>query len=129
MKCIIVITFLFLFVVSCTGRQCWSGGGGGVFKSTSYDKRCFKLQKEASKKGEESGVCFKIPEDSEKLWFASEVERLNPDPEACKALFDEARKKCKALGPPGPGDIVQTSGSAFFKKGKPVMIDGKPICP
>ena len=53
----------------------------------------------------------------------------DPDPEKCNAIWDEAEKKCEALGPPGPGDLVYTSGSATYRGGKPVIVNGKPVCP
>ena len=125
-----IITFtVFFFLLSCTGRPQWQCREGDPIKSTSYDKRCLELQKEAGNHGREIGVCYKKPENSEQTWFAKDVKRLHPDPEACKAIYDEARKKCDALGPPGPGDLVYTSGSATYRGGKPVIVNGKPVCP
>ncbi len=105
MKHIMVFVFLFLFV-SCKDKNC--------IKSTSYDKRCRKIQYEAYKQGRESGVCYKVPEGEAIL--SSDSKKLDPDHEACNALYDEADKKCKALPPPGPDDIVYTSGSVFGRK-------------
>ena len=112
--------FLFFSFVSCEG--------GTEYCSTSYDKRCVKLQDEALKTGIETRVCAKIPEDAPPM-TRSEAERLYPDPDpvACKALFTEARAKCDAL-PYDPDSIVVTSGSSFYKGGKLVMKDGKRVC-
>ena len=128
MKHIITLIFLSVCLLSCEGRSKLVCGGGGAKDSKTVDLRCQKLEDEAYKKGVETGVCYKIPENSEKLFFASEVERLNPDPEACKALYVEAKKKCDDLPPAGPDDIEQVSGGAVFEGNKPVMIDGKPVC-
>ncbi len=115
MKYIIVFIFFFLFV-SC--EDCIKAD-----PSTSYDKRCRVFEKEAWKKGRETGVCYKVPEGEAML--SSEVEKLHPNPEACEAIHAEAKKKCDALPPAGPGDMVYTSGSAFYKGGKPICPPSK----
>ena len=127
MKHIITLIFLFL-LVACGDRPKGLCKRSGAKNSTFYDKRCLKLRDEAYKKGVETGVCYKPPENSEKLIFQKDVERLDPDHEACNALDAEARKKCDEL-PPDPDSIVQTSGSATYRGGKPVMINGQPVCP
>ena len=124
MKHIILFTFFFL-LLSCTGRSQWQCGGSDPIKSTFYDKRCRKIQEEARKKREESGFCY----ISDEVMMSSERAKLHPDPEKCLAIGEEARKKCDALGPPGPGDLVYTSGSATYRGGKPVIVNGKPVCP
>ena len=118
MKYIITLIFLFLFM-SCAGRHrnCMKQD---ALKSIVEDKRCLKLKMEAAKKGREMGFCRPIN---------SIRQSSHPDPEACKALYVEARKKCSALPPPGPDDIDQLSGSAIFRGKKPIVIDGKPVCP
>ena len=79
------------------------------------DIRCHKIRQEALKKGRETGVCGKEVPGPE----------MDPDPEACDALFEEARKQCKAL-PPDPKYMKKTSDSTFVRKGKGV-VDGKPV--
>ncbi len=112
------ITFIFFFLfVSC--EDCIDAD-----PSTSYDRRCKKLQDKAIKKGRETGVCYQPPEDAPPI-TAREARRLDPDPKACKALIEELRKKCDALPPAGPGDIVYTSGSAFYKSGRPICPPSK----
>ena len=103
MKYIIIFVFLF---VSCKSKDC--------IKSTSYDKRCLKLETEAGDYGRKIGVCYKPKEDE--LVFAKDRPRLDPDHEACNDLYIKAREKCKALPPPGPDDIVYSSGSFFGRK-------------
>ena len=110
MKYIMPFIFFFLFV-SC--KDCIKRNESKVI-----DKRCEKLDDEAYKKGVETGVCYNIPEDGP-VMTAAQVEQLDPDPEACKALFADARAKCRALPPAGPGDIKQVSGSSF---------SGRPVC-
>ena len=114
-----LVFILFFSFVSCKR--------GANYCSTSYDKRCYKIQEEYWDKGEETGVCYSGPELGNIL-FADDADQLHPDPEACNALTVEALAKCDALPPPGPGDVVKTSGSTFYKDGKPVMKDGKPVC-
>ena len=106
------------FLVSCFFFSFVSCKNGTNYCSTSYDKRCYNLMVEAYKKGVETGVCYKIPEDGP-LMSANEVERLNPNPEACKALYDDSDAKCQAL-PHDPASIVVTSGSSFDRGGKSV---------
>ena len=123
MKYIIIFIFLLVFL-SCTGRPQWQcGGEGGAIKSTAYDKRCDKFFDEAKTKAKETGVCHSGP-----LTPGLDPGAIDPDPEACEAIGAEARKKCSDLGPPGPGDLVYTSGSAIFEGKNPVMINGKPVC-
>ena len=124
-----LITFLIFFLsVACKGRSQWQCGSGdrNSFNSTSYDKRCLKLREEAIKKGEEAGFCYRVPEGE--VIFQEDRERLDPNHEACNALYAEAEAKCEAL-PPDPDSIVHTSGSAIYRGGKAVMVDGKPLCP
>ena len=98
-----IITLIFFFsLVSCKGK---------CLKSTSYDKRCYKLEKEAGDYGRKIGVCYKPKKDE--LVFAKDRPQLDPNHEACNALYKEARAKCDALPPAGPNDIVYTSGSSF----------------
>ncbi len=99
-----------------------------VNESKAVDKRCEKFQDEAIKKGKETGVCYQAPEDGPAV-SRKDRERLDPDHAACNALFEEAGAKCDALPPAGPDDWKQLSGSAVYKDGKLVMIDGKPVCP
>ncbi len=99
MKYIITLIFILLFV-SCDCK-----------KSVRIDKRCMKIRAEARKKGYETGVCYK-PAKGE-LITSSEAKRLDPDREACKAILDEAYKKCDALPPPSKDDIEWLSGSSF----------------
>ena len=123
MKHIITLTFLFL-LLACTGRPQWQcGGEEGAIKSTAYDKRCDKFYDEAYEKGTKTGACYRGP-----LTRGLDPGAIDPDPEACEAIGAEARKKCSDLGPPGPGDLVYTSGSAIFEGKNPVMINGKIIC-
>ena len=100
-----IITFGFCFLlVSC--KDC-----ANRHYATFYDKRCKKIMDEASKEGKETNVCYQHPKDSKRPMFAKDRPRLDPDHKACNALLAEARAKCDALPPPGPDDIVQTSGS------------------
>ena len=106
------------FLMSCFFFSFVSCKNGTNYCSTSYDKRCVKLQNEAYKKGIETGVCYDIPEDGP-IMSVSEAERFDPNPEACRALLKEARIKCRAL-PDDPDSIVVTSGSSFDRGGKSV---------
>ena len=123
-----IITLVFLFLlVACGSRPQWECVRSGAKNSTFYDKRCLKLRDEAYKKGVETGVCYKIPEDSEELFFHKDRVRLDPNHKACQALYSKAWDECEKL-PPDPDSIVQTSGSATYRGGKPVLINGKPVC-
>ena len=51
--------------------------------------------------------------EKDELMLAEDRPRLDPDHEACNAIYEEAWAKCAALPPPGPDDIEQTSGSYF----------------
>ncbi len=99
MKYIITLIFILLFV-SCDCK-----------KSVQIDKRCYKIKGEASKKGYETGVCYK-PAKGEFI-TASDRPHLDPDHEACKAIRAEAQKKCDALPPLSKDDIEWLSGSFF----------------
>ena len=118
MKYIITLIFLFL-LLSCEGRhtRCIKNKPSN---SIVEDKRCLKLKMEAARKGREMGFCRSIDPIKQSH---------HPNPKACKALYAEARKKCDDLPPPNPDDIETLSGSATYRGGKPIMIDGKPICP
>ena len=109
------------FIVAC--EDCVPKKDGPI-ASTFIDIRCQKFIREAREKGIASGVCYKRPENSRKIWYAEEVRRLHPDPEACQALYDEADKKCEAL-PDDPDSIIQTSGSAFYTPNRRVFLNGK----
>ncbi len=115
MKYIITFIFLFLFV-SC--EDCID-----AHPSTYIDKRCLKIKDDASNKGIETGVCYKVPKGE--LINSSDRPRLDPDHEACKAIQAEAQKKCDALPPAGPDDIEWLSGSAFYKAGRPICPPSK----
>lgn len=121
-----IITFLLFFLfVACVGRR-GSCINQGTLASVRIDKRCLKIREEASRKGREIGICYKVPEGE--VMMSDEVEKLHPDPVACKALSDEAKRKCEALPPAGPNDIQQVSSSGIYHKGKLVMKDGKLVC-
>ena len=125
MKPIITLIFLFL-LLSCKEQslaRCEYGESGANL-SVSIDLRCEKIQDLAMAKGKEAGFCYDGP-----LVINLDEGAKHPDPVACKALWDEAKKKCEALPPPSPDDIDQVSGSATYHKGKPVMVDGKLVCP
>ena len=107
-----LVCFLFFSFVSCKR--------GTNYCSTSYDKRCIKLESDAYDKGVEMGFCYKIPKDSPPM-TSNEVDRLHPDLEACNAIYAEARKKCHAL-PYDLDSIVVTSGSTFDRGGKSVCV-------
>ena len=126
MKHIITLIFLFL-LLSCKEQslaRCEYGESGANL-SVSIDLRCEKLLDEAYDKAVKDGFCYKFKEGE--VIYSENV--VHPDPEKCNALWDEAKKKCYALPPPGPDDIDQVSGSAIYHKGKPVMVDGKLVCP
>lgn len=42
------------------------------------------------------------------------------------AFKQSADKKCQAL-PPDPNSVRQLSGSATYRDGRPVMINGEPV--
>ncbi len=79
-------------------------------ESVTTDIRCHNLYIEAINKGKKDGVCYKGP-----LLKGRDAGAIDPDPEACKALYAEAKKKCDAL-PPDPDSMIQVSGSSFYKK-------------
>ena len=84
------------------------------------DIRCHRLDIQALADGQKQGVC-----DDGSLTTGRKAR--HPDPEKCQALRDAAKKKCDAL-PPDPSMMNQkVSGSIFFKKGKPVRINGE-VC-
>ncbi len=63
------------------------------------------------------------------LFYIGDVrqDQTHPDHDACRALIDQAKENCKKL-PPDPSMMDQTvSGTAVFKGGKPVLIDGEPV--
>ena len=91
--------------------------------SVAIDLRCNKIHNETLKKGKETGVCYSGP-----LLRGGDAGAVDPDPEACEALIRESYNKCDALPPPGLNDVVQSSGSTFYKDGKLVMKDGEPVC-
>ena len=117
MKKVILLSFVLLFVGACKKRICISP----VSKSVIIDERCLKLQDEAMKKGLKLGVCYDGP-----LLVGVDIkqEEAHPDYKACRALFDEARKKCDAL-PPDPDSEFKTSETTIFNKDGDVFIDGE----
>lgn len=114
MKYIIALGFLFL-LASCKEKET------GCISSVVIDRRCDKIMDEARKRGKETKVCYQ-PKDSEELVFQKDRPRLDPDHEACKALREEALKKCEALPPPGPDDLQQISGT-YMGRGKHPQSD------
>ena len=116
MKIIFILTFLFPILVSC--KECADKGKNSVI----IDERCLKIRLEAGKKGKETGVCYDGP-----LIKGIDEGAIDPDPEKCKALLDEAQKKCDAL-PPDPNSLKTVSGNIIYKDGKPYAKDGRPIC-
>ena len=106
MKHIITLLFLSCFLLSCQGRlDCIKHGALG---SKTEDTRCLKIRAEARKKGRETGVCYNGP--GKNLNF--EEQGVDPDPEKCKAIREEAKKKCDAL-PFDPKYTKVVSGSSF----------------
>ena len=123
MKYIIIFILFFLFV-SCTKHpRIGFPPDEGVHCYQISDLRCDKFDKEAYDKGIQTGVCY-----SGNFKNTGSEGYEHPNPEACKALYAEADRKCDALPPPGPNDIVRSSGTTVYKDGKPVMKDGKPVC-
>ena len=105
MKYIITLLFLSYFLVSCQSRlDCIKPGALG---SKTEDIRCLKLEDEAYKKATEAGVCYRGP-----LLKGFDAGAIDPDPEACDAIYEEAEKKCDAL-PYDPKYIKFVSGSSF----------------
>ena len=128
MKHIIALIFLFI-LLSCTGRagmQCNESGGGGSQDSVSIDSKCHAIVSKAHKEAEASGFCYVGP-----LSKGLDPGAIDPDPEKCDAFYEEAGKKCDALPPISerPEDLEYLSGGGIYKGNKPVMKDGKPVCP
>ena len=121
-----IITFIFFFfLLSCTGRQdahCIEEDPNDALASKTVDSRCQELRYEAYEKGTETGVCYRGP-----LFKGRDPGAIDPDPEACNALYEEAKKKCEAL-PYDPKYITTLSGTSTYQGGKKVSQDGKPIC-
>ena len=120
-----IITLIFLWtLLSCTGKSGILCESSGAEYSISSDARCDIIMEKASAEAKASGFCYVGP-----LLKGRDPGAIDPDPEKCSAIYKEAQKKCDALPPPKPEDINQLSGSAIYHKGKPVMRDGKPVCP
>ncbi len=75
-----------------------------------------KIRYDAYDKGTETGVCYR----------GSLIEGEHPDPEACKALYVEAQKKCDAL-PPDPNSLKTVSGTRVYKDNELVSVNGEPV--
>ena len=92
-----------------------------MHRSVTEDVRCDKFYKEARDKGRATKVCYNGP-----LLQGYDKGSVDSNPVACNVLYDEAEKKCNNL-PKDPDSIIQVSGSATYRGGRPVMIDGKPV--
>ena len=128
MKHIIALIFLFL-LLSCTGRQnlnCREPNPNDHLESKTEDVKCLEIRYKADDEAEASGFCYTGP-----LLKGRDPGAIEPDPEKCNAFYEEAAKKCADLPPLSerPEDLIQVSGSAIYRGGKPIMIDGKPVCP
>ncbi len=87
------------------------------------DIRCHNMIGSAHALGQKLGYCY----DGPLRINGVRQDRTHPDSEACDALINKAEEDCKKL-PPDPSMMDQTvSGTAVFKGGKPVLIDGEPV--
>ena len=112
------MSFVFLSTVACgKSNKCVDTSNYSV----TLDYRCLKLQDEAYDKGTETGVCYIGP-----LIKGIHDGAIDPDPEACKALYVEAQKKCDAL-PPDPNSLKTVSGTRVYKNGELVSVNGEPV--
>ena len=84
------------------------------------DPLCHSMFFEAWTEGEKLGYC----DDGSKT---TGNKPQHPDSAQCKALLDKSQEECKKM----PRDPSQTnqiiSGSATFKGGNPVRVNGKPV--
>ncbi len=130
----ILVTFLItVFVmVSCKDEEDYAScedycnrarGNSNIEHSVRIgDLRCYDMRGDAHELGKKQGVCYDGP-------FLKGIHKaaVDPDPEACQALIDQAKENCKKL-PPDPSMMDQTvSGTTVFKDGKPFLIDAKPV--
>ena len=100
MKYIIIISVFFLFV-SCDCKK--------KIPSTYIDKRCEKIWEDMWD-NEEKGACDLKPEYEN---VGTIFDYMYKTKEACWAFKKSLGDRCDALPPPGPDDIIQTSGSYF----------------
>ena len=113
-----LMSFVFLFTVACgKSNKCVETSNYSV----SHDMRCMKIRYDAYDKGTETGVCYRGP-----LIQGIHDGAIDPDPEACKALYVEAQKKCDAL-PPDPNSLKTVSGTRVYKDGELVSVNGEPV--
>ena len=84
------------------------------------DYRCHVMEGKAYDRGQKLGYC----DD----WTKTTGNKpRHPDPEKCQAEIDKAREECKKL-PKDPSQMDRpVSGSATYKGGRPVRINGKPV--
>ena len=115
MKQILTLIFL-LLLLSCTGRS--------KLPMWCSDLRCEKIENEADKEAKNSGFCYNGP-----LIKGKDSGAIDPDPEKCRAFYEEAVKKCDTLPqPPGPDDIEYSRDYGGQFVGETVMLNGKPAC-
>ncbi len=93
------------------------------------DIRCFNMRQKARVEGKKRGFCYDTPLFQEiktktnrktgKYSYGPEEEAIDPDPEQCQALIDEAQRKCKKLYPhPDPKYVDQTASESDFSGGQ-----------
>ena len=132
MKTIVTLLLLIFVWVSCrqnsvanssykSCKEFCSFSEGYPLASTVVDIRCHRIKITASIEGKKKKYCYDGP-----LLKGIDKEAVDPDPVQCKALHDQAQKKCDALTP-DPSMIRPVSGSVIYKGGRPVMINGE-VC-
>ena len=151
MKSLVAIFFTFFFIaISCQGRsptrppkitsnlsECVQIESldikeGGI-DSVIIDPRCDKIQKARGKKADALGLCDLKPEYAEKKAQGEPI-GLVPKSERyvswdkCVEFMKVADEQCRAL-PPDPNKKEVLSRTIVYKNGKPILIDGQPVCP
>ena len=134
MKILVIFLITCLVIVSCRlGRDDYASCEDYCNRSKvdnsniqasvvlSGDRRCRAMVGDARDLGSKLGYCYDGPLRIDGV----RQPQTHPNHEKCRALIDQAKEDCKKL-PPDPSQMNQTvSGSAIYKGGKAVMINGK----
>ncbi len=112
---------VFLFTLGCGKSDKKKCKKKNHLASVYIDVRCDKFHTEAYNQGTKTGVCYRGP-----LIKGIHEGVVDPYPEACKALYKEAQKKCDAL-PPDPKFQKPVSRTEIYKDGELVSVDGEPV--
>ena len=142
-KTVFIFTFFFI-AISCQGRsptrppkitsnlsECVQIESldikeGGI-DSVIIDPRCDKIQKARGKKADALGLCDLKPEYINAVLIPSKEEAyISWD--KCVEFMKVADEQCRAL-PPDPNKKEVLSRTIVYKNGKPILIDGQPVCP